>query len=199
MDLGDGSAVRLTVSRYYTPTGRSIQKPYDHEGNEDYYNEFEKRYDHGELISADSIKVNDTLKYLTPNGKTVYGGGGITPDVFIPIDTTRGFNSLHYRTLNNFVFDYIDNHRNDFEDLLFDDFLDVYYSENKIFNKYLSSIAIENVDQNEPEYQNIDIYLKALFVQQLYSDNAFYQIINQNDKMIEKIVELEKEGYSISP
>jgi len=199
MDLGDGSAVRLTVSRYYTPTGRSIQKPYDHKGNDDYYNEFEERYDHGELMNVDSIKVNDTLKYLTPKGKTVYGGGGIIPDVFVPIDTTRYFNSMHYRTLNNFVFGYIDTHRNDFEALSFDDFVHKYYLENKIFDKYLLSLEIENADQKEPEYQNINMYLKALFVQQIYDDNAFYQILNQNDKMLEKIIELEEEGYSITP
>lgn len=199
MDLGDGSAVRLTVSRYYTPTGRSIQKPYDHDGNEDYYHEFEKRFDHGELMNVDSIKVNDTLKYLTPKGKTVYGGGGIIPDVFVAIDTTRYFNSMHYRSLNNFVFDYIDTHRDDFKGLSFDDFKNKYYFENNIFNKYLLSIATENVDKNDQEFRNINMYLKALFVQQIYDDNAFYQILNQNDKMLEKIIDLEKEGYAVTP
>ena len=199
MDLGDGSAVRLTVSRYYTPTGRSIQKPYDHEGNDDYYNEFEKRYDHGELMNVDSIKVNDTLKYLTPKGKTVYGGGGIIPDVFVPMDTTRYFSSMHYRTLNNFVFEYIDTHRDDFEDLNYEEFDQNYYPEHQIFEKYLLSISAEDSDQNKSEHQNINMYLKALFVQQIYDDNAFYQILNQNDKMLEKVIELDKDGYSISP
>lgn len=199
MDLGDGSAVRLTVSRYYTPTGRSIQKPYNHTGNDDYYNDFEKRYDDGELINADSIKVNDTLKYLTPKGKTVYGGGGIIPDVFVPIDTTRYFNSMHYRTLNSFVFDYIDTHRDDFVDLNSQDFEHKYYPENQIFNKYLLNISAEEADPNDLEYQNVNMYLKALFIQQLYDDNAFYQILNQNDKMLQKILELEQDGYSVIP
>lgn len=78
MDLGDGSAVRLTVSRYYTPTGRSIQKTYK-DGNHDYYKRFMERYTSGELISADSIKVADSLKFVTPKGKVVYGGGGLSP------------------------------------------------------------------------------------------------------------------------
>ena len=199
MDLGDGSAVRLTVSRYYTPTGRSIQKPYNHDGNDDYYNEFEKRFDLGELMNVDSIKVNDTLKYLTPKGKTVYGGGGIIPDVFVSIDTTRYFNSMHYGTLNNFVFNYIDTHRNDFKGLSFDDFKHSYYYKNKIFNKYLLSIEVEDVDINDQVYKNINMYLMALFVQQIYDDNAFYQILNQNDKMLETIMELEKDGYSVTP
>ena len=201
MDLGDGSAVRLTVSRYYTPTGRSIQKPYDHTGNKDYYNEFEKRYDDGELINADSIKVNGTLKYLTPKGKTVYGGGGIIPDVFVSIDTTRYFNNIHNsRTLNTFVFDYIDTHRDDFVDLNSQDFEHKYYPENHIFNKYLLNIsAEEEADPNDLEYQNVNMYLKALFIQQLYDDNVFYQILNQNDKMLQKILELEQDGYSVIP
>lgn len=122
MDLGDGSAVRLTVSRYYTPTGRSIQKPYDHNGNKDYFNDSEKRYFDGELVNADSIKVNDSLKYITPKGKVVYGGGGIIPDVFVSLDTTLFLNRFHYRKINDFIFDYFDSHRIDFKDISFDYF-----------------------------------------------------------------------------
>ena len=199
MDLGDGSAVRLTVSRYYTPTGRSIQKPYDHNGNADYYHEFEKRYEDGELNSADSIRVNDTLKYTTPKGKTVYGGGGIIPDVFVPIDTTRYFSNMHYPTLNNFVFNYIDTHRNDFRELSLNNFKTKYYAENEIFKKYLSFVSMENMDVKNLESQNIDMYLRALFVRQLYNENAFYEILNEDDKMLQKVVALEKEGYSIAP
>ncbi|MFT6797281.1 MAG: carboxyl-terminal processing protease, partial [Maribacter sp.] len=84
MALGDGSAIRLTVSRYYTPTGRSIQKDYQ-KGNKDYYKRFTERFHNGELFSVDSIKVADSLKFKTPKGKVVYGGGGIIPDVFVPI------------------------------------------------------------------------------------------------------------------
>lgn len=85
--FGDGSAVRLTVARYYTPTGRSIQKPYD-DGSEEYGNDFMRRYEHNELFSADSIKFADSLCFTTPGGRTVYGGGGIMPDIFVPLDTT---------------------------------------------------------------------------------------------------------------
>jgi carboxyl-terminal processing protease len=199
MDLGDGSAVRLTVSRYYTPTGRSIQKPYNHEGNDEYYNDFQNRFDLGELMNVDSIKVNDTLKYLTPKGKIVYGGGGIIPDVFVPIDTTRYFSSVRNRNLNNFVFDYIDTHRNDFKDLNFEDFDQKYYPENKIFEKYLLSISEEDADQDPLALKNVNMYLKALFVQQIYDDTAYFKVLNKNDTMIEKVIELEKEGYSLTP
>src|SRR5690606_26893812 len=87
MGLGDGSSVRLTVSRYYTPTGRSIQRSYKN-GTEDYYKQFYQRYENGELRSADSIKVADSLIYRTPKGKIVYGGGGIIPDVFVPLGSS---------------------------------------------------------------------------------------------------------------
>ncbi|MFA7033829.1 MAG: S41 family peptidase [Bacteroidales bacterium] len=81
--FSDGSGIRLTVARFYTPTGRCIQKPY----SDDYYADIYERYVHGEMMSADSIKVNDSLRFTTPKGKTVYGGGGIVPDIFVPIDT----------------------------------------------------------------------------------------------------------------
>src|SRR5690606_23208681 len=84
MELGDGSSVRLTVSRYYTPTGRSIQRSYEN-GIDDYYHQFYERYYNGELITADSIHVEDCLEFTAPKGKIVYGGGGIVPDVFIPL------------------------------------------------------------------------------------------------------------------
>ncbi len=84
--LSDGSALRLTIARYYTPTGRSIQKPYSKNLN-DYYGDINDRYMHGELQNADSNKFSDSLKFVTPGGKIVYGGGGIMPDIFVPIDT----------------------------------------------------------------------------------------------------------------
>lgn len=112
--LPDGSAVRLTTAKYYTPTGRSIQKPYD-EGKDAYYKDIVDRYEHGELFSADSINFPDSLKYFTPNKRIVYGGGGIMPDLFVPIDTSlsSNFNSSLIRTgtYNTFVLNYLDKHR----------------------------------------------------------------------------------------
>lgn len=197
MGLGDGSAVRLTVSRYYTPTGRSIQKPYDHNGNKTYFNEFEKRYNEGELITADSIKVNDTLKYKTPKGKIVYGGGGIIPDVFVAIDTTQYFSNFHYRILNDFVFDYTDNHRAEFQGISFDEFMADFDKDHKILDDYIKDLPSTLKDMDTQELNNLDIYMKALFAQQLFDANAFYKIINTQDVMIEKVKELEKEGYPI--
>ena len=197
MELGDGSAVRLTVSRYYTPTGRSIQKPYVNKGNHEYFNEFEERYYGGELMNVDSIKVNDTLKYITPKGKIVYGGGGIIPDVFVAIDTTLYFNRVHNRKLNDFVFDYLDNHRDDFRDLKFNSFLEKFDNNDQIFNKYLESIPAEYREMEIGETKNVKMYLKALFAQQIFDINAYYKIINENDKIINKVKELNKEGYPL--
>ena len=91
----DGSELRLTVARYYTPTGRSIQKPYSNE--EDYAQDLIRRFERGEFTAEDSIKHDESLKYTTPGGKTVYGGGGIMPDIFVPADTSQGSRFLPVR------------------------------------------------------------------------------------------------------
>lgn len=110
----DGSAIRLTVARYYTPSGRSIQKPYEN-GLDDYNLEAYKRYENGELLEADSIHFPDSLKYFTKKGKVVYGGGGIMPDIFIPLDTIGGTDYLYQLRYNGiiqeFSLNYIDNRR----------------------------------------------------------------------------------------
>ncbi|MEN8125350.1 MAG: S41 family peptidase [Bacteroidota bacterium] len=198
MDLGDGSAVRLTVSRYYTPTGRSIQKPYDHNGNKDYFNDSERRFYDGELVSADSIKVIDSLKYITPKGKVVYGGGGIIPDIFVPLDTTLFLNRFHYRKINDFVFGYYDSHRGDFKDITFDEFNQNFDNDDKIYNAYQKSIIndFHTKEANDQE-ENLKIYLKALFAQQLFDTNSYFKVINQDDKMLERVLEIEKKGLPI--
>lgn len=197
MDLGDGSAVRLTVSRYYTPTGRSIQKPYNHKGNRGYFNEYEERFEHGELMTADSIKVNDSLKFTTPKGKIVYGGGGIIPDVFVPIDTTRFFSNFHIRKLNDFVFDYFDKHRSSFVNMSLDTFISDFDQDDKIFNAYLKSLPEKLRDIHGLDNKNLKMYLKALFAQQIFDANAYYKIINKDDKMIDKVLELDDVGSPI--
>ncbi len=116
----DGSALRLTIARYYTPTGRSIQKPYD-KGVEEYDMELYNRYLHNELFSVDSIKLVDSLKYYTPQGKVVYGGGGIMPDIFVPLDTTMVtpyFSEVSAKNiLYRYTMDYTDKHRKKLSDI----------------------------------------------------------------------------------
>jgi carboxyl-terminal processing protease len=199
MQLGDGSAVRLTVSRYYTPTGRSIQKPYENKGDNEYFNEFERRYDDGELTSADSIKVNDTLRYVTPKGKVVYGGGGIIPDVFVALDTTMFFDNIHYRKLNEFVFDYFDQHLDEFEGWTLERFEDEFDQDDRIYGRYMDFIEGDSSDMEPGEEENLKLYIKALFAQQLFDVNAYFKIINERDKMLDRVIELEREGYPLEP
>jgi len=112
--LADGSQVRLTISKYYTPSGRCIQRPYD-DGLDSYTNDLNERSKHGELLTADSIKFPDSLKYQTAKGRIVYGGGGIMPDIFIPLDTSRysSFYNEMYRkgVISSFTLDYMDKNR----------------------------------------------------------------------------------------
>lgn len=199
MQLGDGSAVRLTVSRYYTPTGRSIQKPYENKMDSEYFNDFERRFDGGELTSADSIKVNDTLKYVTPKGKVVYGGGGIIPDVFVALDTTMFFDNIHYRKLNEFVFDHFDNHLDEFKGWSLDRFEEEFDQDGSIYEGYMNFIDYDGSEMEDAERDNLKLYLKALFAQQVYDVNAYFKIINNRDTMLERVIELEKEGYPLEP
>ncbi|MFK8060535.1 MAG: S41 family peptidase [Polaribacter sp.] len=190
MDLGDGSAVRLTTARYYTPTGRSIQKPYTKNGKSNYYRDYQKRISSGELLSKDSIKVVDSLKFKTPNGKVVYGGGGIIPDVFVAIDTTSYMSNFHFNTINNFAFDYVDSNRKALEKWTIDSFISDFDKNEAIFDDYLSSIK----DKSKPSFktkQSIKKYLKASIANTLFGDVGFYRIIHKDDKMLQKVLELE--------
>ena len=115
-NMADGSQVRLTIARYYIPSGRCIQKPYN-DGVEEYYKDYQKRYAHGETVNKDSISFPDSLKFYTNNKRTVYGGGGVMPDIFVPMDTTRAsdyFINLRSKNLfNEFALSYVEANRND--------------------------------------------------------------------------------------
>jgi len=192
MDLGDGSAVRLTTARYYTPTGRSIQKPYSKNGNSNYYKDYQKRISSGELLNKDSIKVIDSLKFTTPKGKVVYGGGGIIPDVFVAIDTTSYMSNFYFNTVNNFAFDYVDNNRKSLEKWTVGSFILDFDKDEKIVDSYLSSIK----DKAKPSFKtkkSIKKHLKASIANALFGDVGFYRIIHQDDKMLQKVLELEKQ------
>lgn len=193
MALGDGSAVRLTVSRYYTPTGRSIQKPYE-KGNEDYYQKFMERYQSGELISVDSIKVADSLKFVTPKGKVVYGGGGIIPDVFVPIDSldeekVESLDSAGF--FSDFTFRFLELDRSRFANYPQNEFIDEYVVDDIIFERFIDYLLNRNIKMDF--YGNegkIKIYLKANIAQQLYSPNVASQLKSEEDPMLKKVLEL---------
>lgn len=190
MDLGDGSAVRLTTARYFTPTGRSIQKPYRKNGDKNYRKDYQQRLASGELFNKDSIKVVDSLQYKTPKGKIVYGGGGIIPDVFVAIDTTSYMSNFYFNTINNFAFDYVDNNRTKLSDWEIDTFVDEFDEDETIFDSYLANIK-NRAQPSLKTKQSLKKYLNASIANVLFGDVGFYRIIHQDDKMLQKVSELE--------
>ncbi|MDP3944883.1 MAG: S41 family peptidase [Lutibacter sp.] len=193
MNLGDGSAVRLTTARYYTPTGRSIQKPYSHTDNNKYNNDYLERIHNGELLSRDSIKVIDSLKYKTPKGKIVYGGGGIIPDVFVSIDTLSTFNNLLYSELNPFIFKYIDNNRKEMNKWELYDFVENFDKNDKIFNQYIRELDI-NFPIPPAAREDLKRYFKAIMARNLFDETGYFIITQKKDNMILKVIELDSKN-----
>jgi carboxyl-terminal processing protease len=190
MDLGDGSAVRLTTSRYYTPTGRSIQKPYNHKETNSYDNEYLERIHNGELLSKDSIKVDDALKYTTPKGKIVYGGGGIIPDVFVSIDTVNTFSNRLYGGLNDFVFKYVDDHRAKMNKWKLNDFVENFDKNDVILNQYIKQLDL-NSPPSTTTRDNLKVYFKAFMARNLFDETGYFIVTQKKDRMILKVLELE--------
>ena len=190
MGLGDGSAVRLTIARYYTPTGRSIQKPYSSDGNNDYYQKFQERITSGELLNKDSIPIVDSLKYVTPKGKVVYGGGGIIPDVFVAVDTTAYLPTYYFNTINNFAFNYVDNQRKKLTaQWEVNDFVTNFDLNGDVFEAYMSKMR-DTTLSNKTKI-TLKKYLKASIANELFGDMGFYKIMQKEDNMIQKVLELQ--------
>ena len=191
MGLGDGSAVRLTTARYYTPTGRSIQKPYAKNGDINYYKDYQKRILSGELLYKDSIQVTDSLRYETPAGKVVYGGGGIIPDVFVGIDTTGYLSNFYFRSISNFSFDYVDENRKKLtKNWPLDQFLESFDKDDTVFQSYVSTInTINNASFKTKE--KIRSYIKATIAREIFGDEGFYRSIQKDDAMLQKVLELD--------
>lgn len=197
MDLGDGSAVRLTVSRYYTPTGRSIQKAYK-KGNKDYYQRFLDRYNSGELVSVDSIKVADSLKFSTPKGKLVYGGGGIIPDVFVPIGNNQqeAIDGMFDTSLffSNFAFNHLEEDRNRYSDYSPKEFLEEFKVDDILFDQFITFVLNRKfkIDFYANEAR-IKSYIKASLAEQLFSPNLSAQIKAEHDAMLRKVLALDSQ------
>lgn len=186
--LADGSALRLTIARYYTPTGRSIQKPYTN-GTEEYYNDWQNRYLHGELTIRDSIHFADSLKYVTPGGNVVYGGGGIMPDVFVPFDTT-GITDYFMHVSNRgliylFAFEYTDRYRDELS--RFNDWkeLNAYLNSQNLLQAFTSYAAQKGIKPKPSELQIsgkiIHTQIKAYIARNILDNQGFYPIIHQID------------------
>src|SRR5690606_29195952 len=198
----DGSAIRLTVARYYTPSGRSIQKPYEN-GLDDYNLEAYKRYENGELLEADSIHFPDSLKYFTKKGKVVYGGGGIMPDIFIPLDTIGGTDYLYQLRYNGiiqeFSLNYIDSRRKQMLESYHDavQFKKKFKVSNQLFNNFIKFATESGIERDLGQIKKskslIEQGLKADMSRHLYGNFGFYVIVNENDNTINRAIEEIKE------
>lgn len=193
MPLGDGSAVRLTVARYYTPSGRSIQKSYAN-GSDDYFSDFEKRFLSGELFAADSIKVADSLKFKTKKGRIVYGGGGIIPDVFVPIEGSHGDEALgmlmQSGLMSYFVFEQLDKERKAFQNLSLPQMVQKLNATDVYFNNFKSYISKSGLVFNlDTQKAVVKRFIAAEFSRQLFDENNYYQLVLKEDPMVKKVME----------
>lgn len=200
IQMPDGSMVRLTVARYYTPTGRSIQRPYS-DGNKVYQHDLMERYNRGEMISADSIHFADSLKYTTfKNKRTVYGGGGIMPDYFVPIDTTK-YSDYHRNivakgVMPQVVTDYVDSNRKELSSKFkrVDDFIDGYEAGDSLIAELRAAADKEKIEFKEEEFTRslplIKLQLKALIARDLFDMAAYFRVINVSNDALTKALEI---------
>ena len=195
-DMRDGSAVRLTVSRYYTPSGRSIQKPYESGKSSD---DFLERLERGELFSADSIHQNDSLQFRTASGRLVFGGGGIMPDVFVPADSNKFsdyFNAINNTgTLIQFSYVYADQQREQLERFkTAEAFVKGFQVDAALVQALIAYAKSEGIENKGEAYKKdldtIRLYLKANIGRQLFSNEAFFPVIQQRDKTLIKALEV---------
>jgi len=202
LTMPDGSAVRLTIARYYTPTGRCIQRPYEN-GTEDYYDSFYERFHNGEIQNADSIHFNDSLKYTTPGGRTVYGGGGIMPDIYVAYnadDYPAYYNQLLDKGLIfRFAFKYTDSHRGELGQYSsFEDFNKHFKISNNLFDKFIAyteEMGIErDPDGIRESKDRIKTLMKAFIARNLYDDDGFYPIYHYIDETFQRAVEYLESG-----
>jgi carboxyl-terminal processing protease len=206
--LTDGSMIRLTIARYYTPTGRSIQRSYK-DGYDKYMENFRVRYTDGELMSADSIRLPDSLKYTTlVNKRIVFGAGGIMPDVFVSADTaynTLYFNKLYAKNvLNTFTLEYYDKNRVKLNQQYksFDDFKSNFQFNPDDIKTFIAKGESEGVKYNDEQYNKskdeILLILKGLVATNIWKTSEYFQIINQNDKVIDKALKTisDKKSYN---
>ena len=204
LTLGDGSEMRLTIARYYTPSGRCIQKSYEMGNLEEYDQDIYNRYLHGEFDSADSIKMDDSMKYQTVGGRTVYGGGGIMPDIFIPRDTS-GVTSYFSNVINSgvlylYTLEYSDRHRDQFSK--FDNWEELYkYLQSQPLLEDFTNFAATKGIKKRPTLIRIsgsliENQIQAYIVRNFFDEAGFYPIFLKDDVTMLKAIEILKEGKS---
>lgn len=197
--FNDGSAVRLTVARYYTPSGRCIQKPYD-KGTDEYYKDIMDRAIHGEFQKADSTKYTNNLKYKTLSGRIVYGGGGIMPDYFVPADT-MGFSEYYSKITQKglvyqFALDFADSHRKELSSYTKTTEFETYFQKSSILNLFLTFAEKKGVKASAKDLnvssEIIDHQVKAYIARNIIGEEGFYPIIMNIDKALLEAIEKTK-------
>ena len=207
--MPDGSMIRLTVARYYTPTGRSIQKPYVNGKQEQYHHDLIDRYNRGELMSADSIHFPDSMKYNTLVSKrTVYGGGGIMPDVFIPVDTSR-YTDYHRNIVaaglvNRIAMNYLDRHRSELNKQYpkFDRYKQQFQVTEEMMQELITLAENDKIKFDEAQYNRskplIMLQIKALIARDLYDMGEYFQVINDDNASLQEALRIinDEERYN---
>src|SRR5436190_14689286 len=190
-DLDDGSALRLTIARYYTPLGRSIQRPYN-KGKKIYYDEIVERISNGQALYADSNKITNEQKFRTNKGKIVYGGGGIMPDIFVPIDTSSyppGIRDLlRNGGFNSFVYRYYLQHKKDIDAFrLPGDFNRQFNKEGDMWQQFINYASGDSINVNtisSKQKESLQELLKASLARFRWRSNGFYQVLNNDDSAV---------------
>lgn len=193
INLGDGTRVRLTVAHYYTPSGRSIQRPYDG-GSKAYSEELYRRVKSGELHYKDSIKINKDLEFKTPSGKIVYGGGGIIPDEFVSVDTLqlKGWILQNAYSESNQLFFFKKVLENRYNPVWFNENLFLnYFDITPIYEEYLGVLGIVEERLSEDESKLLKNFIRSSIAEELFGTNALYKAWWQEDSMIQRVMELE--------
>lgn len=205
--LPDGSALRLTVARYYTPTGRSIQKPYENGHSDEYKNELYERMVHGEMEEADSVKFADSLRYTTPGGRVVYGGGGIMPDVFVPVERDERYsyyNEILGRGLvYQYAFQYTDRYRKDLKK--YNSVAE--YDQNFVVDQAMIADFVKFANEKgvAPDREGLNFirtdlqnFLKSLIARNIFDEQAFYTIFLRTDKTYLRAIQELKDPQTLN-